>query len=164
MFDEGLDLVRRGHAEARRLISGVRPPILDEAGVMAAILHLVNERGLQQKPKIKVQSRVRFARLVPILENAVYRIVQEGLNNACKHSQTERVRLRLWQRGGRLRIEIRDWGVGFDATLAHDNRYGLAGIRQRARLLGGKFRIRSEPGKGTLVIVEVPIVERTAEE
>ena len=163
-LDGGMTLLRQGHAEARRLIGGVRPPILDEVGLMAAISHLVNERGLQEEPQIQVHSKVNFSRLAPILENAIYRIVQEALSNACQHSHSPRVRISLLQRDARLRIEIRDWGVGFDPKAAHDNRYGLAGMRERVRLLGGRFRIRSRSNQGTSVVVEVPIVHRTAEE
>jgi len=163
-YEGGVDLLRRGHAETRRLISGIRPPILDEAGVVSAVSHLVNEQALGRRPKIEFFSRVRFSRLVPTLENAIYRIVQEGFTNACQHSQSERVRISLLQRDERLRIAIRDWGIGFDTKAARENGYGLPAMRERARLLGGRFRIRSKPNEGTLVRVEVPIVERMDEE
>ena len=67
------------------------------------------------------------------------------------------------QRGDRVRIEIRDWGVGFDPKAVPKNHFGLEGIRQRARLLGGKCSIRSKPGKGTRIIVELPVVPRDEE-
>ena len=73
-------MLQQSHFEARRLISGVRPPILDESGVVAAIAHLVNDPA-SKGPKIDFPT-VTFKRLAPILENAVYRIVQEGLTNA----------------------------------------------------------------------------------
>jgi signal transduction histidine kinase len=60
----------------------------------------------------------------------------------------------------RLRIEIRDWGVGFDVKTAAKGRFGLEGIRQRAKLLGGKCTIGSRLGRGTRVIVELPVVEQ----
>jgi PAS domain S-box-containing protein len=161
-FMGGLALLRQGHNETRRLISGLRPPILDEAGVMAAILHLVADRGLEQQPKVVLQSKVRFCRLVPILENTIYRIVQEGLTNACKHSRSEEVHVSLIQRNRQLRIEIRDWGTGFDPKVAHKNRYGLTGMRERARLLGGELHIHSKPGQGTSVIVQLPLAFPTS--
>ena len=74
------------------------------------------------------------------------------------------MRVGLLQRGNQLRIEIRDWGVGFDPKTVEKNRFGLAGIRERARLLGGKCSIRSKPGEGTSVVVELPVVEREEEE
>jgi PAS domain S-box-containing protein len=161
-YDAAMTMLRQGHSESRRLISGVRPPILDESGVVAAIAHLVSDRNALKGPKIKYFSAVTFDRLVPIVENAIYRIVQEALTNACQHSQSETVRVSLVQREGRAKIEIRDWGVGFDVKGVQENRFGLEGIRQRARLLGGKCSIRSKLGKGTRIVVELPVVERDA--
>ena len=150
----------KAHFEARRLIAGVRPPVLDEEGVVAAVAHLVNEQGRLKGPKIEYRSRVDFDRLVPILENAIYRIAQEGLANACRHSKSEKVRVSLLQREDRVRIEIRDWGTGFDPREAKEDCYGLVGMRQRARLLGGRCSIRSTMGKGTRIVVELPVVMR----
>ena len=94
------------------------------------------------------------------MENAIYRIAQEGLTNACQHSKSEKVRVSLLQREDRVRIEIRDWGVGFDTKKVRGDHFGLEGIRQRARLLGGKCSIRSKPGKGTRITVDLPVVLR----
>ena len=111
-YATAMAMVRQGHFEIRRLISGVRPPILDESGIVAAIAHLVNEHKLQHGPTIEFRSSVSFHRLVPILENAVYRIVQEGLANACKYSRSEKVRVELRKTtmscGSRSRIG--EWG------------------------------------------------------
>ena len=156
-YDAGMTMLRQGHFEARRLISGVRPPILDEAGIVTAIAHLVNEQR-QEGPKIAFHSRVEFDRLVPVLENAVYRIVQEGLINACKHSRSKKVRVELVQEGDRLYAEIRDWGVGFDPENVGDTCYGLEGIRQRVRLLDGRVFLETAAGKGTRITVQLPVV------
>ena len=82
-YDAGMTMLRQGHSEARRLIAGVRPPILDEEGIVAAIAHLANEHRRKKGPAIEYRSEVEFERLPPILENAVYRIAQEALANAC---------------------------------------------------------------------------------
>ena len=161
-YDAGLTMLQQGHYEARRLIAGVRPPILDEAGVAEAISHLIHEQSRLQGPKIESHNRVHFDRLDPTLENAIYRIAQEALANACRHSQSERISVSLLQRGDRLRVEIRDWGIGFDPKAVLKNRFGLEGIRQRAKLLGGKCSVRSTSGKGTRVTVELPVVLRDA--
>jgi PAS domain S-box-containing protein len=160
VFEIAVSLLRQGHFEVRRLIAGVRPPVLDEAGVVEAVAHLINEQNRHGGPQIEFNSRVRFSRLMPILENAIYRICQEGLANACKHSHSDRVRIRLSQIEDRIRIEIRDWGDGFDPSHVQENRFGLIGIRQRVRLLGGRHRIQSAPAKGTRLTVELPIMER----
>jgi PAS domain S-box-containing protein len=159
-YDAGMTMLHQGHFEVRRLISGVRPPILDESGIVAAVAHLVNEQRLQNGPKIEFQSDVDFDRLVPLLENAIYRIVQEGLANACKHSGSKRVRVEVMQYGDDLRITIRDWGTGFDPATVEDDRFGLEGIRERTRLLGGNTTVESAPGQGTCLTVELPLVLR----
>lgn len=72
-------MLRQSHAEARRLISGVRPPILDESGIVAAIAHLVNDEHRGPRPKIEFHSKVAFSRLAPVVEDSIYRIVQEKM-------------------------------------------------------------------------------------
>lgn len=163
-FHAGMTILRQGHSEARRLISGVRPPILDEAGVVAAVSHLVNEERRNKGPKIEYASEVEFERLTPILENAIYRIVQEGLTNACRHSKSKEVRVELVQHGDLIRIVIQDRGIGFTLDNIGDSHFGVAGIRERARLLGGSATIDSEAGKGTRIVVELPVVLRKEED
>jgi PAS domain S-box-containing protein len=162
-YHAGMTILRQGHFEARRLISGVRPLILDEAGVLAAIAHLVHEPAFANGPTIDFRSRVTFSRLAPVLEDIVYRIVQEGLTNARNHSKSQKILVSLLQRGDRLRIKIQDWGVGFDPKTVQENRFGLEGIRERARVLRGKCSIKSKPGEGTVVVVELPVVEQEVE-
>lgn len=162
-LDAATTMLRQGHFETRRLIAGVRPPILDEAGVAEAVAHLVHELGRDKGPKIEYRTRVDFDRPEPTLENAIYRIAQAALANACQYSKSERIWVSLLQRGDRVRIEVRDWGVGFDTKAIPKNHFGLEGIRQRARLLGGKFSVRSKLGKGTRVTVELPVVPRDEE-
>lgn len=157
-YDASLQMLRQAHFEARRLISGVRPPILDESGIVAAIAHLVHEQQIAHGPRIELHSQVSFERLPPVLENAIYRIAQEALANASKHSRSEKVRVALVQEQDELRLEVQDWGVGFDPACVAENRFGLEGIRERTRLLGGKMKIRSRPGEGTLLRVVLPLI------
>ena len=126
--DAGMTMLRQGYSEARRLIAGVRPPILDEEGIVAAIAHLANEHRRKNGPAIEYLSHVEFERLPPILENAVYRIAQEALANACAHSRSQKVRVQLVQCGPRLRVEVQDWGVGFHPDDVGESRFGLAGV------------------------------------
>ncbi len=157
-FQAGVAMLRQGHFEARRLISGVRPPILDEAGIVAAIAHLVNEECRKGGPEIAFHHRVAFERLSTILENAIYRIVQEALNNACRHSKSDLVRVEMVQEDEMIRIEVRDQGVGFQPETIGESHFGLAGIRERARLLGGTASIESSPGQGTRVRIALPLI------
>ncbi len=160
--EESIERARQSLTEAageiRRLIGGLRPPILDESGVVAAVDHLVDESRRAGGPEIEVITDVRFGRLATPVENTIFRIVQEGLTNARRYSQSDRIRVSLVQSNGTVHLEIRDWGVGFDPKNVSRSRFGLRGIRDRARLLGGKAEISSQPGEGTRIKVELPCV------
>ena len=98
-YETALELVRQSHSESRRLISEVRPPVIDESGLETAISHLVCEQRRNVGPKIECHSSLRFGRLPAIMENALYRIVQEALTNACKHSKSKKVTVTHDSRG-----------------------------------------------------------------
>jgi signal transduction histidine kinase len=160
-YATGLTLVREAHAEARRLISGVRPPILDEEGVVAAIEYLINDgRGAAAGMEIEFHQQVDFYRLAPVLENTIYRIVQEGLTNALKYSQSKKVRIELVQADMELQVVIQDWGIGYDSEDDQEGHFGLKGIRERARLAWGTATIETAPGAGTRIVVKLPVVLR----
>jgi len=159
-FEAGLAALRQAHFEARRLIGRVRPPILDEYGIDAALSHLVAEKSRTAEPRLEYECEADFVRLAPILENTLYRIAQEALANACKHSGSREVRMSLSQEGECVYLEIRDWGVGFDPKTVVGQRFGLKGIQERTRMLGGQLTIDSCPGQGTRIRVALPVLER----
>lgn len=163
-LETAMRVLRECQAEVRRLIAGVRPVNLDETGVEGALQYLVRSVQRESGPKIEYQSRVRFHRLEPIQENAVYRIAEEGLRNACRHSHSPRVRVELLQTDDRLRLSVQDWGRGFDVASVSSQRFGLESIRARARLLGGHADIRSRPSEGTCVTVEMPLMVRSEDQ
>lgn len=150
-------LIRRSIGEGRRVMSGLRPPILDEAGIVLAIAYLVAEQATPNELQIDFTHRVSFERLEPLLEGTVFRIVQEALTNIKRHSKASRAEVKLSERDGMIRVEVRDWGVGFDPALVSKDRFGLEGIRKRAELMGGRAEISTAPGEGTLVCVDLPI-------
>jgi PAS domain S-box-containing protein len=162
--ETAVELVRQAYAESRRLISEVRHPVIDERGLESAILNLVYEHRQRGGPRIECHTSVEFDRLPPILENAIYRMVQEALTNACKHSRSQKVTVSLVQEGRSVQLTVQDWGIGFHAEAIGGDHFGLESIRQRTRLLGGQLTIQSKPGSGTLVQVVVPILEKWIEE
>jgi len=157
-FDTAAKWIAQAVDDARRLISGLRPPILDEAGIVGAVDYLVCENQCDDGPRIEFTHDVAFDRLAPPLETAIFRIVQESLRNACRHSRSARISVELVQRDQTVCFEVRDWGVGFDPNRTAEHRFGLQGIRERVRLLGGQIAIESAPGEGTRICVELPVV------
>ena len=156
-FDAGVQLVCRAIDETRRLISGLRPPVLDEFGVAEAVQNLVYEFNRGGAAEIAFEHNMADQRLPPPLENAIFRIVQESLTNAVRHSRSDKIRVALNRRGNRICIDVRDWGVGFDSSSVAEQRFGLQGIRERARLLEGRMTIESASGRGTHISVELPL-------
>jgi len=153
------EMLQENLAETRRLMRELRPTILDDFGVIAAVDQLASSVQPGGSPVVEWSHEVQFRRLAPPLETALFRIIQEGLTNASRHSRSERVRISLVQRGNRLHLEVIDWGSGFEPERVEDNRFGLAGIRERATLFGGNVTVETSPGKGTRILVELPVVE-----
>ncbi len=149
-------LLRRCIEEARQMISGLRPPIIDEQGVSGAVDYLVSEmnsRGMN----VRFHHEMSGERLEADLEAAVFRIVQEALTNVERHSHSKRAEVSITRRGDRIVVSVRDFGVGFDPNAIHERHFGLEGISERAKLLGGEAKIDSRPGEGTEVRVDLPL-------
>ncbi len=156
-FEAASGLLRDAIGEARRLISGLRPPVLDESGLGPAMAILVDQQNRRGGPRIDLVSDLGNQRLAPLVETAAFRIVQEGLSNACRHSRAEHVDVKLHTDGKRLNVEIQDSGKGFDPNHVGMDHFGLQGIRERARLLRGTAEILSAPGEGTTIRVTLPV-------
>jgi PAS domain S-box-containing protein len=150
-------VLRQAIGEGRRMISNLRPMVIDESGILAAIDYLISEASGADSPKMAFRHNVRFSRLSPLLEGALFRIVQESLTNARRHSHATHVDVELAQVDDRVVLTVRDDGVGFDSATVPKDRFGLSGLMERTRLFGGRSHIRSELGKGTEIWVELPI-------
>ena len=142
--------------EARSLISTLRPMSLDEFGVESAINELILRCQADGGPTVEFISALSGRRLGPTLEIAVFRIVQECIANAQKHSGSQRLSVELTEDGDWLCLAVHDWGVGFDPTSVEGDHFGLEGIRERARLLDGQATVDSRPGHGTHITVRLP--------
>ena len=156
-YTQAMKMLKTAISDGRRVLSGLRPPILDEAGIVMALEYLAVEQAVPGELEIEVTADVHFKRLEPLLEGNIYRIVQESLTNVKRHSRSKRAEVLMMQVGERLTLVIQDWGIGFDPTLVPEAHFGLEGIRKRAALLGGQAEIDSAPGKGTRIAIEFPI-------
>jgi signal transduction histidine kinase len=146
-------------AKLRRLITELRPASLDAIGLAAAIQALAEQH--QEASGIQVDCRCelpedRAAVPTPGLETAVYRLVQEGLNNISKHSRAQTAQLRVRATGDEIVIEVADDGVGFEPSRV-DEGFGLVGMRERAALLGGTIEVNSTEGSGTRLRAQLPL-------
>jgi signal transduction histidine kinase len=141
----------------------LRPSALDSGDFAKSLGSYVNEWSRYSGIKAKFHSaEIDSSDLDTNVQTNLYRITQEALNNASKHSAAERVNVLLERRGDTLVLIIEDNGVGFDVEDMPRERdlnrgFGTVGMRERASLIGGTFEIESETGKGTTVIVRVPL-------
>jgi signal transduction histidine kinase len=149
--------------EMRLLILELNPPLLQKAGLVAALqasLEVIETRtGLETELNTEGISRLPRA-----IETELYRIAMEALNNLVRYSHARKVLVDLRASDGAVFMEIRDNGVGFDVAHAgNGGGMGLHNIKQRASLIKGRLEVMSTPGAGTRIIVEAPVEERWAE-
>lgn len=147
--------------QVRELSLNLRPPMLDDLGLIPTLRWYIKQYANRLAIETKFEALGLEERLSPELETALYRVVQEALNNVAKHAQASQVQLRLERKGGAIVACIEDNGQGFDVAKVIGrkgmvNGTGLLGMRERMTLLGGRLDIRSRPGHGTQLLVEVP--------
>ena len=157
-FDELLLLVDNTIKTTRRIMTDLRPEVLDMLGFTEAVRqHL---KGFQERYKIESQLIKNAPKLdlKPQQSVALFRIIQEALNNIAKHAKASTVKIIIDQQIDKLKLEIIDDGIGFDEkTNFRIDSYGLIGMKERVFLLDGELTIKGEVGKGTTVKVEMPL-------
>ena len=145
--------------DVRRLAVELRPKALDDFGLVAALERLASTFSEQTGIAVELSARIGETRLVPEIETALYRIIQEALTNVAKHAQAARVSVVL-NRGPRgVTAVIEDDGRGFASLPEPDDSRGLGliGMKERVGLLSGRIQIESTEGSGTTLVVEVPV-------
>jgi signal transduction histidine kinase len=159
-------LVKRMHAELHRMIVNLRPSVLDDLGLAAAVRwcaeRQITSAGIAVRCELEELEELD-TRLPAEIETAIFRAVQEALVNITRHAQADTVLIQGSAAGGRLLIEIEDDGVGFDPAgieRSHDSMrgIGLLGMRERLEILGGTLEVDSTPGEGTRIVFSVPLV------
>jgi signal transduction histidine kinase len=141
----------------RRIVEALRPPILDNVGLAAAVTQ--HARDFQHHTGIACAVTVPRAEptLEPDIATAVFRILQEALTNVVRHAQATRVEIALRTDTRRLVLTVRDNGRGIsDAARTDPEALGLVGMRERAMMLGGTIRIQGRPRRGTTVTLAIP--------
>jgi signal transduction histidine kinase len=143
--------------DVRRLAVELRPAALDDFGLVAALERLTAGLAEESGMKVELESRLQDDRLPEEVETVLYRIVQEGFTNIVKHADAGRVSILLTQKAGSVSAVIEDDGRGFDPDQAVDGGIGLIGMRERVALLDGSMTIEAAPGKGTTLVIEIPV-------
>jgi PAS domain S-box-containing protein len=163
-LEQALKLIRQTISDARRITANLRPTVLDDFGLPAAI-SLEVERLRKEGYRVDYEEVLGDERLPAMAENALFRVVQEALTNIQEHAQTRKMRIELRRREGEVYLEVRDYGLGFDldATSAGSGlgtTVGIARMREWAVLLGGTLKIHTKLGAGTSVVAKVPLPGR----
>jgi two-component system NarL family sensor kinase len=161
---DSVEMARLALNESRELSRLLRPPVLDDLGLPAALSWLA--RTLEQRTGLRVELTLDGLeeRLDPDLETLVFRLVQEALTNVLRHAGVNRATVAVSRDGELLALQIADRGRGFDAdeTLVGGEAVsgsGLRGMRDRLELFGGRLELTSAPGHGTLISAAVPLLE-----
>ena len=153
-IDDGLERLRR-------FCGDLRPEVLDRLGLLPALESLTEQTNADDKLEVEIEITGHERRLSPEVELALYRIAQEALHNVGKHAEADQAVISLKFQSSRVTLTIRDNGKGFQlpellTDFAASGRLGLLGMQERARLAGGRLIVHSQPGKGSLLKVEVP--------
>lgn len=156
---EAQKLVGELMSKVRQISLDLRPGMLDDLGLLPALLWYFERYTMQTQVQVRFIHRGLENRFATEVETAAYRIVQEALTNVARHAGVQEVYVNVWADAGILSVEIEDHGAGFDAAaaLAANLSSGLAGMGERARLLGGGLTLESNVGDGTRVIAHLPL-------
>ena len=142
--------------DVRRLAVELRPSALDDFGLVPALERLTETFATGSGIAVDLEARLGDERLPGEIETTLYRLVQEALTNVLKHAAAARVRVSLTRDAGGVTAVVEDDGSGFDA-MARDGGLGLAGMRERLGIVGGRLTVDSASGRGTTLLAEVPL-------
>jgi signal transduction histidine kinase len=139
----------------------LRPSMLDDLGLVPALQWQAREISKRTGMAVTVDAEGVADDLPEEHRTCIYRVVQEALNNCARHASAHSVRIQVVQQDARIRLSVQDDGQGFDST--HVRGLGLLGMEERVTHLGGRFHLQSEPGLGTKLRIEIPLVQRAVE-
>jgi two-component system sensor histidine kinase UhpB len=147
--------------ELRKMVLALRPSALDDLGLVPAVRRYAQQYLESAGMTVTIDADGSSPALEPSIETMVFRVVQEAINNAARHSKASHVAIRFWQRQQEFYVEVEDNGVGFEPEAVSRSSkpsasLGLLGMHERANLVNGRVTIHSQPAHGTKVLVCVP--------
>src|SRR5213593_1022900 len=163
-LDESVAIVEQLMEAVRSMSLELRPSVLDDLGLAAALRWYADRQGRRAGLAVRVRTQLPTERLASDLETACFRVAQEAITNVARHAGAKRVEVDARAEDGTLDLTVRDDGTGFDVAAVRggttaEGSIGLDGMEERVRLLGGDFRIDSQPGTGTTVWARFPLTE-----
>lgn len=157
-LEEMNQLVNETMSTVRKISSELRPGVLDDLGLIAAIEWQCSEFQQRTGKQCILHNSVEDLEFTKDVSTAVFRIIQEALTNVIRHSHANKINIYLKENSGKLAVSIKDNGRGItNEEIETSTSLGLLGIRERTELLGGKFKISGELGKGTEVSLLIPL-------
>ncbi len=156
-LEEGREAARAAIGEVRRIVRDLRPEALDDLGLAGALAALAT--SFERRTGVAVERRLGdLPRLSSEQDLVLYRVAQEALTNVARHAGARHAELRVEHVDGHVRVVVRDDGCGFAGEPPDDR--GIGGIRERAMLVRGTVEVESAPGRGTQVVLRVPVEQR----
>jgi two-component system sensor histidine kinase DegS len=155
-----LEELREGLIDLRGIVAELQPPLLDELGLAASLSQYVENFAEQSGLNVRLEGWDALAERLPqTMETAIFRIIQEALDNVREHAHAQHVRVHLMRAVDHLGVTISDDGQGFDNSRGGvpGRRLGLVAMRDRAELMNATLQIFTEPGKGVRVVLTVPL-------
>lgn len=145
----------------RKIATRLRPSILDDLGLVAALKWQLKEFKSRTQLECEFKNGVKNLSVSSEVSIVIFRIFQESLTNIARHAKAKKVEVSLKKRNGKLFLEISDDGVGFDVKAYKNSKsLGLLGMEERATIYGGDFRVQSQLGKGTKTVLKIPVSEK----
>ncbi len=156
LLDSSLQATRNGLEETRRALRALRSSDLEDLGLRLALQKLAQSAAARVNLDLELALQDPMPSLAPDVEQCIYRIAQEAVENVVHHANAGRLALRLEPEAGRWKMTVQDDGLGFDPRdKVSTGHFGLVGMKERAQLAGGKLTIESQKGKGTKVVLEI---------
>ncbi|WP_285839919.1 sensor histidine kinase [Alkalihalophilus marmarensis] len=150
-------MVKSSLAEVRRIIYDLRPMALDDLGLIPTLKKYLANFEEHNRITVRFQHFGRDQRIPEEYEVALFRLIQEGVQNAYKHASPTEVQVKIEIKPTKVIMIIKDDGVGFDTTKLKEGSFGLMGMRERVNMLKGELKIQSKKDLGTIISIEVPL-------
>ncbi len=158
LLDQSLEATRSGLQETRRALKSLRASPLDDLGLLLAVRQLAESAAARASVQLDLDLPPSLPVLATAIEQCVYRVAQEAIANVVHHANASTLTIRLVCSGGQVVLTVQDDGLGFDPQQpVLSGHYGLAGMRERAALVGGELIIEGKPKQGTIVNLVVKI-------